>query len=143
MIKVIQFMQLLAFHAFVDIDIPANLYYFLLQTKLSLLQFLPNWLAIPLPTDTYYFSSPLKIIDAFTDFAFLRNTGQIIFLFVLMIPFVIIFVLLRNPRCYTEWKIFRNLCEQISVNRFTWMVMHDIVSIMYLPILWFAFMQCK
>ena len=99
MIKPLQFLQLLFFHCLTLSPIPASLFFYLAEFKASLLQFLPNWLSIPIAKDvTLHEDSTQKTIDLFVDYNFVRNVGHIIFAVVIYFGFWIVFFILSNKR---------------------------------------------
>ena len=99
MMKPIQLIQLLFLHCLTTSPIPASLFFYLIDLKLSLLQFLPNWLSIPIPKDvTLHESSTQKTIDIFVDYNFIRNVGQILLPIIVAFSFWLIFFILSNKR---------------------------------------------
>ena len=57
-----------------------------------------------------------------------------------MFPFWLIFLILSNKRV-VEHKKWHNLLELISNRRFGFMIINDIASVLYIPILVFGFYQ--
>lgn len=75
------------------------MYFFILELKLSLLQFLPNWVAIPLAKDiTLHKTSTQKTIDIFVDYNFFRNVGHVFFYIVIAVGLWALFMVLSNRR---------------------------------------------
>lgn len=99
MVKPVQMLQILFFHCVTTAPMSASMYFFLLELKPSLLQFLPNWLSIPITKDiTLYATSTQKTIDVFVDYNFFRNVGHIAFLIVIAFGFWALFMVLSNRR---------------------------------------------
>lgn len=141
MVKVIQMFQLLFFHLMILTQLPASLYFFLLEIKLTLFQFLPNWPSLGVASDlVVHTTANQRTIDIFIDYNFSRNVGQIFFFMVLLIPFWLIFLFLSNKRI-VEHKKWHELFEIISNRRFKFMVINDVASVLYIPILIFGFYQ--
>ena len=141
MVKVVQMVQLIFFHVLISSQLPASLYFYLLEFKLSLFQFLPNWPGLAIVDDlTIHATSNQKTIDIFLDYNFSRNVGQIFFFIVFLIPFWLIFLILSNRRVveHKKWNTFFSL---ISHRRFRFMILNDIASVLYLPVLIFGFYQ--
>lgn len=140
MVLLLQFLQIFALHAVIEVSVPANIYFYMFELKPALLQFLPNWLSIPLSTSKIHLNTPLKVIDVFFDYNFIRNVGHFIFPFVILIPLWLLFGLLSNRRL-VENKNWLSFWTGISVNRYRLMILNDVLSVFYVPLLWFGFMQ--
>ncbi len=141
--KPLQFVQIMFFHAIIDVNIPASLYYYFLELKLSIFQFLPNWFSANFSSEiTLHWSSSQKTIDIFTDFNFLRNQGQIFIQIVILAFMWALFMILSNKRVI-EHKIWHSILETISHRRYKLMVINDVISLFYVPILWFGFSQMQ
>lgn len=99
MIKPLQMLQIMFFHALVTVPMPANLFFYLVKLRLSLLQFLPNWLSGPIPKDiSLYSNATQKTIDVFIDYNWFRNVGQILFMIVIFFGFFAVFKIASNKR---------------------------------------------
>lgn len=98
MVRPLQVLQIYFLHCLASVGVPANLYYFLLQLKLSLLPFLENWFSPYLPEKSLYYDTPPKVGDVFVDYIFLRNVGQIFLLVVVLACFWFVFLILGNKR---------------------------------------------
>ena len=140
-VRVIQMLQLLFFHALISAPIPAGMFFFLRELRYSLLQFLPNWLKSPIPSDiTIYKDTNQKMIDLFVDYNFFRNVGQILFPTIILVGLFAIFMILSN-RKVIEHKIWQKMFQIISIQRFRFSIINDIMGVFYLPILVFGFYQ--
>lgn len=141
MVKPIQMLQVMFFHCVTTSPMSASLYFFLLELKPSLLQFLPNWLSLPLSRDlTLHKTSTQKTIDVFIDYNFFRNVGQIVFMIIIAFGLWALFMILSNRRII-EHKTWHNFLESVSVRRFRFSLLNDIISVFYVPIVWFGFNQ--
>lgn len=67
MIRPLQILQILFFHAAIEAKAPANVFYFLKQIKYSTLDFIVNWFEDYLPLKSPYYDTPLKVADLFID----------------------------------------------------------------------------
>lgn len=102
-VKPIQMLQLLFFHCVTSVSFPASFYFYFLQIKSSLLQFLPNWPKSSIPSDvTLHATSTQRTIDVFVDYNFFRNVGHIFFMIVVAIGLWGIFFLLSRPKIVTN-----------------------------------------
>jgi hypothetical protein len=143
MVKVIQWMQILCFHAIILTQIPASLFFYLLELKLALFQFLPNWPSQGIASDlTIHTTSNQKTMDVFLDYNFSRNVGQIFLFLVIFSPLWFLFLILSNRRV-VDHKLWNSILTTISNHRFKLMVVNDICSVFYVPILWFGFYQMQ
>jgi magnesium-transporting ATPase (P-type) len=140
MVRPLQVLQIYFLHCLASVGVPANLYYFLLQLKLSLLPFLDNWFSPYLPVKSLYYDTPPKLGDVFVDYVFLRNLGQIFLLMVVLACFWFVFLILGNKRVVSH-KVWHSFLSEVSQKRYGVMVYNDVLSLFYLPILYFAFMQ--
>jgi len=104
------------------------------------LEFTTNWFDSYFTTKSLYYDIPPKIVDIFVDFVFLRNLGQIFVFIVIFACFWAIFMLLGNKRLIPH-KIWQPFFASISDKRYGLMVINDVLSLFYLPILFFSFMQ--
>jgi hypothetical protein len=109
-VRPLQILQLLFLHCLINVQVPANLYYLLVQLKPSLLGFVKNWFSAYFPTTAAYYDTPQKIVDVFTDYIFVRNVGQVFTLMVVLGTFWFVFLLLGNRRVITH-KIWHKFLE--------------------------------
>jgi len=142
MVRPLQILQLLFLHCLINVQVPANLYYFLLQLQPSTFGFIINWFSKYLPVVAVYYDTPQKIADVFIDYVFLRNVGQIFVLIVILGVFWFIFLILGNKRILPH-KIWHRFLEEVSQKRYQLMVINDVITLFYLPILYFGFMQLQ
>lgn len=141
MVKPIQMLQIMFFHCICEVSMSASFFFFLLELKPALLQFLPNWMALPLAKDiTLHSKSSQKTIDVFVDFNFFRNVGHIVFMIVVAFGLWALFIILSNRRI-VENKTWHNFLEMVSIKRFRFSLINDILSVLYVPILWFGLNQ--
>ena len=140
MVRPLQMLQILLFHCLIAAGIPANLYYFLFQAKESTFDFVQNWFKGNLPAASPYYDTPLKVADVFVDEVFLRHMGQLFVLAVILGCFWFVFLILGNKRIMTH-KIWQGFFEKVSQKRYQLMVLNDVFSLFYFPLLYFAFMQ--
>lgn len=99
MVKPVQMLQIIFFHCVTTAPMSASLYFFLLELKPALLQFLPNLLSGPLAKDiTLHATSTQKTIDVFVDYNFFRNVGQILFMVLIFFFLWALFMILSNRR---------------------------------------------
>ena len=142
MVRPLQYLQIFFVHAMIGVDISANLYYFLDHAKHSILGFLPNFFSSLLPASSPYYNTPQKVADTVVDEIFLRHLGQLFFYAVIFICLWLLFLVLGNPRIVTH-KIWQGFFRDISVKRYQLMVLHDVLSLFYLPLFYFAFSQFR
>lgn len=136
----LQILQLIFLHCLISAPVSANIYYLLAGLKISTLNFIKNWFSSFFPTPSPYYDVPLTIKTALVDYIFLRNVGQIFVMIVVMFCFWLVFLILGNKRIMKH-KIWLNFFSEVSKKRFQLMVINDIVSIFYLPITYFGFLQ--
>jgi len=129
-------------HATLNVAIPPLIYYYLLEFKRSLMGFMPNFFAGYLEAGKAYHSVPLKVIDAFVDADFLRNVGQVLFWVCVFACVWIAFAVLSNKRLVSD-KLWHNMFDDVFKRRFKFMAVNDVISLFYVPIVWFAFTQFK
>ena len=142
MIKPIQMLQLLFLHSLIDSPVSANIYYLLVQLRLSTLNFVTNWFSSSFSTHALYYDTPLKIQDACVDYIFLRNVGQIYMMIVVFACFWFVFLILGNNKIIKD-KIWHSFLNEVSVKRFRWMVINDCLGLFYVPVNYFGFWQFK
>ena len=124
------------------VDIPANLYYFLTHARHSIMGFLPNFFSSYLPATSPYYLTPQKVADTVVDEIFLRHLGQLFFYSLFFAFFWLLFLVLGNPRIVTQ-KIWQGFFRDISVKRYQFMALHDVLSLFCLPLFYFAFSQFR
>jgi len=97
MVQPIQFMQVLFFHSMINVQVPANIYYFLLELKLSVFDFVTNWFSPYFDDKSVYWDTSIKLANIFVDYIFLRNLGQIfVFIAIFAILWLIFAILSRK-----------------------------------------------
>lgn len=87
-----------------------------------------------------YYSTPQKVADTFIDEIFLRNLGPFFPVAVVFACFWFFFLTLSS-KFVMRHKIWQGFFQEISRKRFQLMLINDIFSLFYFPILYFAFMQ--
>lgn len=93
----------------ISTSIPASLYYYLVELKVSLLKFMPNYFKNSISqTEIYHSNSSQKIIDTIVDYDFLRNIGQIYFFVSFFGALWVIFFFLSNKRLISH-KVWHNM----------------------------------
>jgi len=97
-VKSIQIIQLALFHATINSPIPPVLYYYLVEFKRSLFEFMPNFFSSFLSPNKSYHPASQKVIDIFVDFNFLRHVGQIFFFIIVFAVLWVILLFLSNKR---------------------------------------------
>ncbi len=83
-----------------------------------------------------------KIADVFIDFNFLRHLGQVLFFIVLFAGFWFLFLFLSNKRLVGN-KTWHSFFEDIFKRRLKYAAINDVISLFYVPILWFGLSQLK
>ena len=141
-VRPLQMLQLLFLHCLINAPVPANLYYFLSALRPSTLNFITNWFRNAFPSLSPYYDVPLKIADTCTDYIFLRNLGQIFTMIVVLVPFWLLFLLLGNKRIVTH-KVWHSFLSEVSQKRYQFMVLNDVLSLFYVPLTYFAFLQLQ
>jgi hypothetical protein len=106
------------------------------------LGFVVNWFKGYFPGKAVYYDTPQKIVDVFVDYVFLRNVGQIFVLIVILGSLWFVFLLLENKRIVSH-KIWHKFLEEVSQKRYQLMVVNDVITLFYLPILYFGFLQLQ
>jgi hypothetical protein len=140
MIRPLQWLQILCFHCLIAVGAPPNIYYHLYQMKNSTLDFLTNWFESSLPNRSPYYSTPQKVADTFIDEIFLRHLGPF-FLVAAVFGCFWFFFLSISSKFVMRHKIWQGFFQEVSRKRFQLMLVNDIFSIFYFPILFFAMMQ--
>lgn len=87
-----------------------------------------------------YYSTPLKVVDAFVDEIFLRHLGQF-FLVASVMGCFWFFFLSISSKFVLRHKIWQGFFQEISRKRYQLMVINDVFSLFYFPIIYFAMMQ--
>ena len=142
LIRPLQMLQLLFLHSLVDSPVSANIFYLLINLRISTLNFVTNWFGDSFPATTTYYDTPLLIKDVCTDYIFLRNVGQIFVVMVIYASFWFVFLMLGNKRLISH-KIWHSFLNEVSEKRFQWMVVNDVMSLFYVPVTYFGFWQFK
>jgi hypothetical protein len=142
MVRPLQMLQLLFLHCMVNSPVSANIYYLLAGLQNSTLLFINNWFSGSFPNPSPYYTVPLVIASTCTDYIFLRNVGQIFILIIILACFWLLFLVLGNKRIVTH-KVWHSFLAEVSQKRYQFMVVNDVLSLFYLPILYFGFLQLQ
>ena len=140
MVRPLQVLQLFFLHSLINAPVSANIYYLLAGLKISTLNFITNWFGSSFPSPSPYYDVPLIIKNALVDYIFLRNVGQILVMIVVALCFWFVFLMLGNKRIMRH-KIWFGFFNEVSEKRFQLMLINDIISLFFLPIMYFGFFQ--
>lgn len=103
---------------------------------------MPNFFSSYLSPSKSYHPASQKVIDIFVDFNFLRHVGQIFFFIVVFGVIWLIFLFLSNKRLISN-KIWHGMFEDVFKRRFKFKALNDVLSLFYVPLIWFGLSQLK
>ena len=103
---------------------------------------MPNFFSSFLLPSQSYHPAPQKIIDTFVDYNFLRHLGQIFFFIIVFTGIWLLFLFLSNKRLISN-KTWHGMFEDVFKRRLKFKAVNDVLSLFYVPLIWFGFSQLQ
>lgn len=103
---------------------------------------MPNFFSSFLSPNKSYHPASQKVIDIFVDFNFLRHVGQIFFFIIVFAILWVILLFFSNKRLISH-KIWHGMFDDVFKRRLKFRAINDILSLFYVPLIWFGLSQLK